>query len=73
MISNLREALESRLETLPMMSHSNGYPVQALPKTELLDLLAMYPADPPASPRFCTKTPGCRLADGHDNTACARS
>ena len=38
----LREALEKRLCSLPVMTYDNGYPVEALPKAELLALLAMY-------------------------------
>lgn len=48
-MSDLREALENCLGTLPVMSE-NGYPVQALPKSELLDLLAMHPAEPVTVP-----------------------
>lgn len=44
---SLRGALEKRLGLLPVMRHENGYPVQALPKAELLDLLAAYPSDSP--------------------------
>jgi hypothetical protein len=40
----LRAALEARLESLPLMVHmGNDYPTQALPKAELLDLLAAHP------------------------------
>lgn len=39
----LRAALEAKLATLPVMTHDNGYPVQAMPKVELLDLLTMHP------------------------------
>jgi hypothetical protein len=46
---SLREALEKRLGSLPLVQHENGYPVQALPKAELLDLLAAHPAEPAAS------------------------
>ncbi len=42
--AGLREALEKRLESLPLMVHvGNDYPTQALPKAELLDLLAAHP------------------------------
>lgn len=43
---SLRAALERRLETLPKLGYENGYPVQALPKAELLGLLAAHPAEP---------------------------
>lgn len=42
---SLRQALEKRLGTLPVMQHDNGYPVQALPKADLLSLLALHPAE----------------------------
>lgn len=42
-MSDLRTALEARLGSLPRMQHDNGYPVEALPKAELLDLLALHP------------------------------
>lgn len=42
----LRAALEKRLGSLPVMLHENRYPVEALPKAELLDLLAIHPAGP---------------------------
>ena len=40
----LRAALVARLESLPVMVHvGNDYPTEALPKAELLDLLALHP------------------------------
>lgn len=45
-MSALRDALEARLGTLPVMRHDNGYPSQALPKADLLDLLALHPDHP---------------------------
>ena len=45
-VDSLRDALEKRLETLPVMLFDNGYPTQALPKSELIDLLALKPAEP---------------------------
>jgi len=40
----LRAALVARLESLPLMVHlGNDYPTQALPKADLLDLLALHP------------------------------
>ena len=44
--SSLRDALEKRLGLLPEVWYSNGYRIEALPKSELLDLLAMHPAEP---------------------------
>lgn len=46
----LRAALEKQLETLPTLGYENGYPVQALPKAELLSLLAAHPAEPAPRP-----------------------
>jgi hypothetical protein len=42
---SLREALEKRLEGLPVVAYENGYRSQALPKVELLALLAVHPGD----------------------------
>ena len=39
----LHKALERQLGLLPVMTHDNGYPVQALPKADLLSLLALHP------------------------------
>lgn len=41
---DLHDALEKALLTLPVMTHDNGYPAQALPKAELLGLLARHPS-----------------------------
>lgn len=46
MAEDLRTALEKQLGSLPVMTHENGYPVQALPKADLLALLQMHPAEP---------------------------
>jgi len=43
---SLRDALEKRLSTLPVMAYGNGYMVEALPKAELLGMLAAHPAEP---------------------------
>ena len=45
-MSGLRDALEKRLASLPTVTFDNGYWVQALPKADLLDLLALHPAEP---------------------------
>lgn len=65
----LRAALQARLESLPLMLHvGNDYPTQALPKAELLDLLAAHPPT-----RICgdhVRSFGydliCRKPTGHD-------
>lgn len=46
----LRQALESQLEFLPTMIYENGYPVQAMAKVTLLDLLAQHPDEPAPRP-----------------------
>lgn len=51
MSTGLREALEKRLPGLPVLGYENGYPTQALPKAELLSLLAAHPADPATDER----------------------
>jgi len=47
-MSGLREALEKALATLPVMTHENGYPVQAMPKAELLGILQAQTLAEPA-------------------------
>lgn len=57
MTDSLRDALERTLENLPtFINQINDQPVQALPKSALLDLLAKYPAEP---------CPDCGLTDDH--------
>lgn len=43
MPDSLREALWKRSFSLPFMQYEKGYPICALPKSELLALLAAYP------------------------------
>ena len=66
----LRAALQARLESMPLMVHlGSDYPTQALPKAELLDLLALHPPT-----RVCGNVHRsligvdlmCRLPIGHD-------
>lgn len=45
-MSALREALEKQLEVLPVMTYGNGYPTQAMPKSDLLALLEQHPTEP---------------------------
>jgi hypothetical protein len=51
-MSGLRAALERALGSLPVMTHDTvprsdrGYRTQALPKAQLLDMLAAHPEEP---------------------------
>lgn len=65
----LRAALQARLESLPLMVHiGNDYPTQALPKAELLDLLAAHPPTRICGDRIRSFGVDllCRKPTGHD-------
>lgn len=83
-MSGLREALEKTLGSLPVMTYDTaprtgyGYRTQALPKAQLLDLLAAYPVEPAPVATIC---PECterqvRLSSTHTGlftcAACGR-
>jgi hypothetical protein len=61
----LRAALEARLGTLPLMVHmGSDYPTQALPKAELLDLLAAHRAEVVDPTRIAEVLADHQLQDG---------
>lgn len=65
----LRAALQARLESLPLMLYmGSDYPTQALPKAELLDLLAAHPPTRICGDRLRSFGVDllCRKPTGHD-------